>query len=433
MTWQLSLLLLGSGIGVLLLAGLWTAVALGASGMLVIYLYGGERDLGALGSIAWNLSNSFVLTAVPLFIFMGQMILASGVSEGFFRGVDRWVRPIPGGLLPGSIVANGIFAATTGSSVATAAAVGTVALPEMKRRGYDLGLTAGTLAGAGTLGILIPPSVPLILYAALEGLSVAKLFAAGIVPGVALGLMFIIYVVVRTLVNPSIAGGGERGRLELGPAIRALPAVLPVLALIALVIGTIYRGVATPTEAAALGAMGATVLAAPRLNLRVIRMAITRTIETTVMVMSIMLGAQIATFALVDTGASRELTQWVIDQDLSKYALLAVIAVMYIILGDFIDGVSMMLLTLPLLYPVIVAAGFDPIWFGIVLVIFIELGQITPPVGLNLFVIQGLDPDVTHGQVIKNALPYAVLMLGLVGLLTAFPDIALWLADRTPG
>jgi C4-dicarboxylate transporter, DctM subunit len=428
-SWKLELILLLAVLFTLLLSGVWTAFALGGAGALVLYIHGGNTSLGALGSIAWTSNSSFILTAVPLFVLMGQFILASGLSEGFFRGMDYWLRRVPGGLMPGSLLACGVFAATNGSSVATAASVGAVALPEMTERNYDQKIAAGTIAAGGTLGTLIPPSVPLILYASLQAQSVAQLFAAAFLPGLLLLAMFVIYVMVRTALDPTLAGE-TRDAVSLRDRLLSLPPMVPVFLLIALVIGTIYSGVATPTESAALGAVGALIMSLPRMTVPTFVKAFVSSVNTTVMVLAIMLGAQVISFALVDTGASRELTQSVINLGLSKWALLGVISVLYIILGDFIDGISMMLLTLPLLYPIVVAAGFDPIVFGVMLVLFIELGQITPPVGLNLFVIHSIDRRISHRDVIRGALPFGALMLVLVAVLGAFPDLALWLAHR---
>jgi tripartite ATP-independent transporter DctM subunit len=432
MNWKLDLVVLLGVLFTLLLSGVWTAMALGAAGGLVIYLDGGTTSLGALGSIAWNTNSSYVLTAVPLFILMGHFILASGLSDGFFRGLDYWLRRVPGGLMPGSILACGVFAATNGSSVATAATVGTVALPEMTARNYDPKLAAGTIAAGGTLGILIPPSIPLILYASMQNQSVAELFAAALIPGLILTGLFILYVVIRTIVNPAVAGQ-TRDVVPLRERLLALPPMVPVFVLIGIVIGTIYTGVATPTESAALGALGALVMSLPRMTPRIFSSALVASVKTTVMVMAIMVGAQVLSFALVDTDASRQLTQAVIDLDLSKWALLGVVSILYIILGDFIDGISMMLLTLPLLYPIMVDAGFHPVVFAVMLVIFIELGQITPPVGLNLFVIHAIDPRIPHGHVIRGSLPFGGIMLVLVFALAAFPQLALWLAERAGG
>lgn len=422
MTPELSLIVLALAMAVLLLSGLWTAFALGIAGMVVIVLNSGSQGFEALGSIGWNLGNDFILTAVPLFLLMGQMILVSGLSEKFVLSVELWFRGIPGGLLPGSIFASGVFAATTGSSVATAAAVGTVALPDMKRRGYSLSLSAGSIAAGGTLGVLIPPSIPLILYGAMTSTSIATLFAVAIVPGVALVALFILYVIVRTLLSPSLTGR-DKAPFELGPALRSSAAMVPVFLLIGLVLGTIYAGVATPTEAAAIGAAGATLLAARRLNLHTIRTAVVRTVETTTMVLAIMLGAQILSYAVVDSGANRALTDWIIASDFSPTVFLLVLFALYIVLGAFLDGVSMMLLTLPLLLPVIVSAGLDPVWFGILLVLFIELGQITPPVGLNLFVLEGLDKDVSHSMVSKGVLPFVGIIVAMASALAIFPEL----------
>lgn len=433
MPWALELLLMIGILAVLLLSGLWIAAALGVTGLIMLYIAEGGTSFPSIANIGFNMFNSFTLAAVPLFIFMGEIVYLGGASRRLFEALDMWTRRLPGGLLHGSIAASGLFAATTGSSVATAAAVGSVALPEIEKRGsYHMPSVCGTLAAGGTLGILIPPSIPLILYGTLENLSISKLFAAALIPGVLLCLSYMVYTYVRVKLVAGVApattrGGGLRASLAVAPG------VIPVLALIALVLVTVYTGVATPEEAAALGVAGACIIGARALSTRLLYEALKRTIHTSVMVFMIMLGAQILAFALVQTGLSREITQWVVDLALPKAALLAVIVLIYIILGDFIDGNSMMLLTLPLFYPIILAAGFDPIWFGVILVILIELGQITPPVGLNLFVIQGLARRVPHGAIVRQALPFGAIMIGVVVVLALAPDIALWLPRHTSG
>lgn len=426
-SWEVLTGILVLAIAVGLLSGFWTAFALGVAGVVVVFISGGAESLHVVGNILWNNTAEFVLTAVPLFLLMGRLILISGVGERFFRGMDYWTRWLRGGLVPASIVATGVFSATTGSSVTTAAAVGTVALPEMKDRGYKSGFAAASIAAGGTLGILIPPSIPLIIYGSLVSVSVAKLFAGALIPGVILMILFIAYSVIRTTITPDIAGGrvaGVRWRKRLS----ALPGMLPVIGLIGLVIGTIYAGVATPTEAAALGALGALAISARRLTRQTVIEALTGTVTTTVMIFAIIVGAQMVSYALVESGASREIAGAIVNLGLGQLGLLVLITAIYIALGDFIDGVSMMLLTLPVLFPVVLAVGFDPFVFGVIMVLFIELGQITPPVGLNLFVIHGIDRTIPHREIIVSALPYAFLMIVMVFLVAMFPDLVLSLA-----
>ena len=428
MSWQLATFLIIGLVAVFFLSGLWTAFALGSAATIVVYLHGGSESLAALGDIAWNNNSSFVLTAVPLFILMGQLVIVGGMSAGFFRAVDYWMGRTSGGLLPGSIFACGVFGAPAGSSVATAAAVGSVALPAMTERGYKPGEAAGAIAAGGTLGILIPPSIPLIIYGATVSVSVGELFAGALLPGLILTAAFMVYVVVRTRLNPSLIGA-DADPVSWGEKFRSLPGTIPILVLVVVSIVPIYLGIATPTEAAALGTMAALIMAVKNMTVAKLVDALRGTVTTTVMVLAIVLGAQIISFALVDTGASREIAAVVADLGLSEIALIAALTVFYVILGDFLDGVSMMLLTLPVVFPVVMDAGIDPIVFGIIMVLFIELGQISPPIGLNLFVIHGLDPTIPHGSIMRAALPYCALMIVLVFLIAVFPELVTWLAQ----
>lgn len=430
-SWEAILLLVTGLLVVLLLSGLWIAFGLGIAGVVVLVLWGGPAALGALGPIAWNTVESFVLTSVPLFILMGEVILRAGLSEGFYRSMGAWFSGIRGGLLQSNIVACGIFAAVSGSSVATAAAIGTVAIPEMTRRGYQRQILFGSLAAGGTLGILIPPSIPMIIYAALVEQSVERLFIAGVLPGIVMSLGFMAYIWLRVTFSPGLAPKNE-AQLGWGERLSSLGGVLPMALLIVLVLGSIWLGYATPTEAAAVGASAAIALsvAARRMTWRIFVDSVASTVRTTCMVLFIIVGAQILSYALVRTGASRALTASVVGLGLSRWLLFSIIILLYIFLGCIIDGVSMMVLTLPILYPIVVAAGFDPIWFGIVLVIMIELGGITPPVGLNMFVIQGLSGGRPMSEVVWGSLPFGVVMLLVLALISVFPGVVTGLPNQ---
>lgn len=428
MTWEATFLLVVGLLLGLLLSGLWIAFGLGMAGIIVLLLHGGPPALAPLGYVSWNTVESFVLTSVPLFILMGELILRAGLSDSFYRSMGLWFQGLKGGLLQSNIIACAIFAAVSGSSVATAAAIGTVAIPEMRRRGYEPKILFGSLAAGGTLGILIPPSIPMIIYGAMVEQSVERLFIAGVLPGIVMSLIFMAYIWVRVAFAPDLVPPAEE-RPTWGERFRGLAGVLPMLLLILLVLGSIWLGYATPTEAAAVGAAAATALAVAsrRLSRRVFVESVTSTVQTTCMVLFIILGAQVLTYALVKTGASRALTAWVVDLGLSRWVLFAIVTLLYIFLGCIIDGVSMMVLTLPILYPIIIAAGFDPIWFGIALVILIELGNVTPPVGLNMFVIHGLSGGRPIGEVIWGSLPFGVLMLVVLALISVFPGLVGWL------
>jgi len=427
-TWEATFLLVVGLLLGLLLSGLWIAFGLGMAGIIVLLLHGGPPALAPLGYVSWNTVESFVLTSVPLFILMGELILRAGLSDSFYRSMGLWFQGLKGGLLQSNIIACAIFAAVSGSSVATAAAIGTVAIPEMRRRGYEPKILFGSLAAGGTLGILIPPSIPMIIYGAMVEQSVERLFIAGVLPGIVMSLIFMAYIWVRVAFAPDLVPPAEE-RPTWGERFRGLAGVLPMLLLILLVLGSIWLGYATPTEAAAVGAAAATALAVAsrRLSRRVFVESVTSTVQTTCMVLFIILGAQVLTYALVKTGASRALTAWVVDLGLSRWVLFAIVTLLYIFLGCIIDGVSMMVLTLPILYPIIIAAGFDPIWFGIALVILIELGNVTPPVGLNMFVIHGLSGGRPIGEVIWGSLPFGVLMLVVLALISVFPGLVGWL------
>ena len=428
MSWEATFLLVVGLLLVLLLSGMWIAFGLGLTGVIVLLLHGGPPALAPLGYVSWNTVESFVLTSVPLFILMGELILRAGLSENFYHSMGLWFHGLKGGLLQSNIVACAIFAAVSGSSVATAAAIGTVAIPEMSRRGYERKLLFGSLAAGGTLGILIPPSIPMIIYGAMVEQSVERLFIAGVLPGIVMSLIFMAYIWVRVAVTPSLVPPAE-ARPTWGERFRGLAGVAPMLLLILLVLGSIWLGYATPTEAAAVGAAAAALLAlaAGRLSWQIFAESVTSTVRTTCMVLFIILGAQVLTYALVKTGASRALTAWVVGLGLSKWVLFVIVTLLYIFLGCIIDGVSMMVLTLPILYPIMLAAGFDPIWFGIALVILIELGNVTPPVGLNMFVIHGNSGGRPIGDVLWGSLPFGVLMLVVLALIGIFPELVSWL------
>ena len=428
MAWQLELGLMLITVFGLLLAGLWVPVALGIAGLLGIAVHSGTPPLRALGNLGWNTMNDFVLTAVPLFILMGQLILKSGLSERFYQALTQWLSGVPGGLLHSNIIACGIFSAVCGSSVATAASIGTVSVKELQKRQYDNRMIFGSLAAGGTLGILIPPSIVAILYAAQTQESVAQLFIAGIGPGLVMMLLFMGYVTTRVYVNPTLAPayrGPTSSRLRLSSVLQMAPVAL----LMIVVLGGIYLGLMTPTEAAAIGAAGALALgvAFGNLDFQALKDCVKETAKTNCMILFIVLGAQIFSYALVNAGLNRALTAAVTDLQLTYGAMFMAVVLLYVILGCFFDGISMMLLTLPLLFPVVTAAGFNPIWFGIVLTILIELGQITPPMGLNLFVIKGIAGDASISEVTWGSAPYCLLMLGILGLIYVFPEIVLWL------
>lgn len=425
----LTLVMLGSLL-LLLAIGQWTAFALGAVGMLVLWLSKGVVGLQSISSVVWNSTNSYILIAVPMFLLMGEVILRSGVSGKFYDGVVAVLGRLPGGLLHANIASCAIFSAVSGSSVATAASVGTVAIPELKRAGYQPQAIYGSLAAGGTLGILIPPSIVLVLYAALVEESLGRLFVAAIVPGLVMTAVFMAYIVVRVALQPGIAPPRNAAGSTPAPARRgAVLHLLPIVGLLVLVLGGIYGGVTTPTEASAVGAAGAIALAAAygRLSRAMLIESLAATVKTTCMVTMIIVGAQVLSTALTFSGVSREISEWMLSLGLSKWSFFAAAVLLYLVLGCFVDGLSMMYMTLPVLLPVFKALEFDLVWLGVIIVIVIEIGQITPPVGLNLFTIHAISGGARFSEVANGSLPYVVLMLAVIVLLALWPDLALWL------
>ena len=421
-------------LAVLLVAGQWMAFALGIVGVLVMYLSKGVLGLETLSSVAWNTVNSYILIAVPMFLLMGELILRSGASTYFYRGVVVLLGRLPGGLLHANIFSCAIFAAVSGSSVATAATVGTVPIPAMMRRGYPPRPVLGSLAAGGTLGILIPPSIVMVLYGALVDESIARLFIAGVLPGLLMAGIFMLFIATQLMISPSLAPPRQTSAAD-GPPATDLLHIFPVLGLLVVVLGGIYAGFTTPTEAAAVGAAGALALAIGYggLTWKVFSESVMATVKTTCMVTLIIVGAQILSAALTYSGVTRAVSEWILDLGLSKWIFFCALVVLYLFLGCFVDGISMIYMTLPVLVPVIKAFGFDLVWFGIILTILIELGQITPPVGLNLFTIHAISGGRSFSDVVAGSAPYCFLMLFVVLLLCIFPEIALWLPTTIRG
>jgi tripartite ATP-independent transporter DctM subunit len=426
MGWTEALTIYGLTLIGCIAGGVGIGAGMGLVGMLAVTLASGTLLWPTFGDIVWNTTTNFSLVSIPLFILMGELILQSGISGRFYSGIAGLFRRVPGGLAQTNIAGCAIFSAIAGSSVATALTVGTVAIKEMRQRGYADSLTLGTLTAGGCLGILIPPSIPLIVYGSMTQESVIDLFMAGIIPGIALALIFSIYVSVRVFFQPSLVPKDDGVRLEAGRSIRDS---FPIIFLIAAVIGGMYAGVVTPTEASGFGCLIALVLAVlyrdltwARLNL-----ALTNTVLTSAVIMFIVINAQILNFAIVSSGIGRGLAGWLADLQVTPLIFFCILLVIYLIIGMFIDGLSIMLLTVPLLYPSFSALGFNGVWVGVILVVFIELGALTPPMGLNLFAIQSIAPGRTLSDVAMASMPYCFLIVAFCFLLYAFPGIALWL------
>ena len=428
MSWESALAIYGVVLVALLVFGVAIGSVMGIVGTLGVTMLSGTRLWPTLGDIVWNTANSFTLVAVPLFVLMGEIILRSGVSGRFYAGLSQLLYGVRGGLAHSNIAGCAMFAAISGSSTATALTIGTVALPEMRKRGYDDVLTLGTLAGGGCLGILIPPSIPMVIYAAVVQASVVDLFMAGVVPGLALTLLFMVYVALRVATKPALvpATAPRPSWSQIG---RGLVDTIPIIVLMTSILGGMYAGVVTPTEAAAFGCLVALVISAyyRGLSWRGLRDALRNAVVTNAVVMFVIVNAQILSYALTTSGVGRGVSQILASLGLGPFPFFCGMVLLYLVLGMFIDGISMMLLTIPLLYPTVIASGFDPILFGVILVVLIELGQLTPPMGLNLFAIQSISNGVSLGRIAWASAPFAVLIVVLCFLLYFFPGLALWL------
>jgi C4-dicarboxylate transporter DctM subunit len=426
------------GTALLLLVGLLglalpVAAALGFLGLGLSELFTPIPLHLALGEMAWSASTNFLLVSVPLFILLGEILLRSGIADRLYNSMAQWLSWLPGGLMHANVGACMAFAATSGSSVATAATVGTVATPLIRRYGYGERLFLGSLAAGGTLGILIPPSINLIIYGWLTQTSVPQLYLAGFVPGIVLGVIFMATILLCCLIRPAWRGtppaSSWRGRME------TLDGLVPPLAIFLVVIGSIYAGWATATESAALGVLAALALAAlnGRLTWTMLVQALDGTMRTTGMIMLIVAAAAFLNFVLSAIGLVNALNGLITGLGLSPYQTLLAVIVFYIILGCFMEPLLMMIVTVPVIFPVIVGAGFDPIWFGILVVLLCETAMITPPVGVNLFVVQGVRRRGSINDVIIGVLPFIGSLFAMIALIVAVPDLVLWLPRLVGG
>ncbi len=413
----------------LLAAGVWVAVSLTIMAFFAIAVFSNAPEGLVLATTLWGHSHSWPLAALPLFILMGEILLRSKLSEDMFSGLAPWLGRIPGRLLHVNILGCAIFAAVSGSSAATAATIGRMSVPELLERGYPEKLILGTLAGSATLGLLIPPSIILIVYGVATEQSIARLFVAGVLPGFLLVGLFAGYVMVKAKLDPASIPVESR-KFTFGEKMQASKRLIPVMLLIGGVIGSIYTGVASPTDAAALGVILATLLAAASGNFgrKAFIDALMSATKTSCMIAFILLGAAFLSIAMGFTGIPRNLANWIGTFDLSPYALLAVLTVFFVILGCFLDGISVVVLTTSIILPMVEAAGIDPLWFGIYLVLVVEMSQITPPVGFNLFVIQGLT-GINILRVAAAAMPFFFLLLLGALIITIFPSIVTYLPN----
>jgi C4-dicarboxylate transporter DctM subunit len=482
--------------GAFFMMGLYVAGALGVLSLVLMYFFSDAPLWNILGNKAWETNTNFILVAVPLFILMGELMLRSGLGERMYEALSRWLSPLPGGLIHTNIASCAMFAACSGSSVATSATISRVSLPSFRARGYDERLVLGSLAAGGTLGILIPPSISLIIYGVLVEESIGRLYLAGLFPGLLLAGVFMLMIAATTLVFPRIAPREHMAPLRL--RLIGLLSLLPVFGIIFIVLGTIYTGIATPTEAAAFGVTGALVLAllnnsgpvvrglavvalkksgaaallpgslgsrietmdAARLthtqtlkdtaqaNLKMLQDVMLSTVRTSAMIMLIVAAAFTLSFAFARLGIAHNISGWVAGLNLNPVILVIILVVFYIVLGTFMESLSMMVTTVPILAPVLIATGVDLVWFGVIMVILVEAALISPPEGINLYVLHGIRQDVdaemsaaqgvavgrgTIGDVWLGVLPFMVCMAIVIGLIIAFPEIALWLPDQLKG
>jgi C4-dicarboxylate transporter DctM subunit len=416
------LLILGSGV--------WVGLSLTGVAWLAVTLFSSRPAGDAMAVTVWGSSSSWTLTALPLFVWMGEILFRTRLSQDMFKGLAPWVQGLPGRLLHTNVIGCTIFAAVSGSSAATCATIGKMTLPELTRRGYPEHMVIGTLAGASTLGLLIPPSIIMIVYGVAAEVSISKLFIAGVLPGLLLASLFSGYIMVWALRNPGQVPAAD-GKFTFMEKLSASRSLIPVVSLIAAVLGSIYSGFATATEAAAVGVVGSLVISALQgsMNWTTFRDALMGATRLYCMIALILAGAAFLTLAMGYIGLPRHLAEWIATLGLSKAQLIVALSIFFIILGCFLDGISMVVLTMGVLMPTVQSAGIDPIWFGIFIVLVVEMAQITPPVGFNLFVLQGM----TGRQltwIARVTMPMFFLMCAAVAIIYVFPGIVTWLPSK---
>ncbi len=414
----------------LLAGGVWVGLALSGAAWFVMEVFSPRSAGDAMAISIWGAASSWTLTALPLFLWMGEILFRTRLSSDLFRGLAPWLDAIPGRLLHTNVVGCAIFAAVSGSSAATCATIGKMTIPELKKRGYPDGIVLGTLAGAGTLGLLIPPSIIMIVYGVSANVSISKLFMAGVLPGILLASLFMGYIIIWALLHPQQMQY-ERTKMSFVQKIKASASLIPVVILIASVLGSIYAGIATATEAAGVGVVGALLIATLQGDMRwsVFKDSLMGATRMYCMIALILAGAQFLTLAMGYIGLPNALAQWIASLGLSQVGLILVLLVFFIIMGCFLDGISLVVLTMGVLLPTVQAAGIDLIWFGIFLIFVIEMAQITPPVGFNLFVLSGMSgKELTY--VSKVAFPMFLLMIVAVFTIYYFPQIVMWLPNN---
>jgi tripartite ATP-independent transporter DctM subunit len=414
----------------MMLLGLPIAVSMAAIGIVGGLLAYGVPFVDSIAPVVWGVHNDNLLTAIPMFVLMGELLLRSGIADRMFGALAAWLGRLPGGLLHTGVGCSALFAATSGSSVATAATIGTVALPSLHRRGYPMSMSLGSIAAGGTLGILIPPSVNMIVYGSITDTSIGQLFIAGIIPGLLLTGLFMLFIVGHALWTRSTI---REDRVPLAERMRVLRDLVPPAVVFLVVMGSLYGGIATTTESAALGVMTSLFFAwrSRRLSWTLLQHCFVQTAKTSGMILLIITAAFILNLAISLTGVAEAMTAWATSFGLTPTQMLLALMVFYFILGMFMDVLSMMVATIPITFPIVSHLGVDPVWFGIFIVLMCELGMITPPVGMNLFVVHGIRPD--RGgirDVMFGAVPYVVIMVLFTLLLIALPELATWLPAK---
>lgn len=423
-------LVLVAALFLILGSGVWIGLTLTGVAWIGMQLFSSRPAGDAMAVTIWGSSSSWTLTALPLFVWMGEILFRTRLSQDMFRGLAPWMQALPGRLLHVNVVGCAIFAAVSGSSAATCATIGKMSLPELKARGYPDGISIGSLAGAGTLGLLIPPSIIMIVYGVTAEVSIAQLFIAGVLPGILLAALFSGYLMVWAWRNPGLVPPADQA-MSLGEKLRESRHLIPVVLLIVAVLGSIYTGIATATEAAAVGVVGSLAISAAQgsLNWQTFKDSLLGGTRLYCMIALILAGAAFLTLSMGYIGLPRHLAEWIATLGLSKFELLLALMVFYIILGCFLDGISMVVLTMGVILPTVQKAGIDPLWFGIFIVIVVEMAQITPPVGFNLFVLQGMTRREI-GWIAKVTLPFFFLMIAAAGLIYVFPEIVTYLPQQ---
>jgi C4-dicarboxylate transporter DctM subunit len=422
--------LLVASLFAILASGVWIGLTLSGVAWIGMQLFSSRPAGDAMAVTIWGSSSSWTLTALPLFIWMGEILFRTRLSEDMFKGLAPWMQRLPGRLLHTNVVGCAIFAAVSGSSAATCATIGKMSLPELARRGYPDMMSLGSLAGAGTLGLLIPPSIIMIVYGVTADVSISQLFIGGVIPGIVLAGLFSLYIAGWSIKNAGLIPPADPP-MTLAEKLRESKNLIPVVLLIIAVLGSIYAGIATATEAAALGVLGSLIISAAQgsMNWPTFRQALMGGTRLYCMIALILAGAAFLTLSMGYIGLPRHLAEWIATLGLSKFALILALTAFYVVLGCFLDGISMVVLTMGVIMPTVQKAGIDPLWFGIFIVIVVEMAQVTPPVGFNLFVLQGMTRREI-GTIARATFPFFLLMVLMVVLLYALPQLVTFLPEQ---